>query len=477
MRGREIMITAMKSRKHIMTLQAATALLLVIAIPAASTPGVQESDSLLKRPEDFHLEHRFLRSSLEVVGFNLVMTMFGRFIMEPDGDGFKVTWDTIEENLRAGMEWDDNTFSANNWRHPYQGALYFNAARANGYDFYQSSAFSFTGAWLWEYTGEAHHPSYNDWVNTAVGGIVFGEALWRLSDLVIDNKARGSNRTWRELGGFLINPMRGANRLITGEAFAVHENAPGRIPDVFGGRFKLGVRVLGEEHLWSAAQSKIFIAADMNYGTRLGTVGGKPFDAFDMHFQLNFKNKPHIIGLFNINALLYGWDKGGSETTAHQINANMHMTYVDNEAYTYGGQSLSASYLYRFGRGSRFENQLEFFLEGIILGASKSDYFNLSNREYDYGPGVGTRLSYSLMAADLAALRVLYRSSWIHSVNGTAADHIDHFVGFSTDITLRSYFALGLDYLYYLSNRYYRDYPDVYARNPMLQVYFTWRFD
>jgi hypothetical protein len=235
--------------------------------------------------------------------------------------------------------------------------------------------------------------------------------------------------------------------------------------------------VLGEERLWSASNSKVFIATDVYYGSRFGTVGGKPFDAFDLHLQLNFDNKPHGIGVFNINALLYGWETGDSETTASQINTSMHMTYVDNEAYTYGGQSLTGSYLYRFGRGGDLEHELEFFLEGIILGASKSDYFNLSNREYDYGPGAGLRLVYSLMAADAAALRALYRGSWIHSINGTAAEHLDHVVGLSTDFKLRSWFRLGLDYLVYWSDSYYADYPDVYAKNPMLQVYFTWSLD
>jgi hypothetical protein len=471
------MITAMKTANLTRIMQAAVALLLVIAVPAASTPGQEEPDSL-RTPEDFHLtKYRFLRSSLEVVGFNVMMTTFGRYIMEPDGSGFVVSTKTIKENLEAGMEWDDNTFSANNFRHPYQGALYFNAAKSNGYDFYQSSAFSFAGAWLWEYTGEAHHPSYNDWVTTAVGGIIVGEALWRLSDMVVDNKARGSGRTWRELGGFAINPMRGINRLITGEAFEVHENNPGRIPDFFGGSFNLGLRMLGAEDRWKSSSTKMFISSRMIYGTKLGTIGGKPFDYFDFTFQLNFNNKPHGLGMFNVNGLLYSWDMGETETKAKQLNANMHLTYVDNEAYTYGGQSLSASYLSRFGRGKKLESELELTFEGIILGASKSDYFNLSNREYDYGPGVGFWVNYRLMAGNRTALRAFYRGSWIHSINGTVADHLDNFVGLRTEFSLRKWFRLGADYVLYFSQRNYRDYPDVWSRNPQAQVYFTWSLD
>jgi hypothetical protein len=471
------MITDMKTVKCNLIFKFAAVMLLAAALPASSAPGGEKPDSL-RIPQDFHFtRYRGLRTTVEVVGVNLIMTAFGRYIMEPDGSGFRVTWESIEENLRAGMEWDDNTFSANNFRHPYQGSMYFNAARANGYDFYQSGAFSFLGAWLWEYTGERHHPAYNDWVNTAVGGISVGEALWRLSDMVVDNQARGSDRTWREVGGLLINPLRGVNRLVTGEAFTVHQNAPGRIPDYFGGTFNVGLRILGDEDRWESSSTKVFISSHMVYGTKPGAVGGKPFDYFDFGFQVNTQNKPHGLGLFVINAMLYGWDMGQSDTCDRQLNANMHFTYVDNEAYTYGGQSLSASYLSRFAKGKNYESELEFNLEGIILGASKSDYFNLSNREYDYGPGIGVRTAYTLYAGNRSALKAVYRGSWIHSINGTVADHFDNIIGARTDFTLRDWFRLGVEYSLFFSKRYYRDYPDVWARNPQLQVYFSWHFD
>ncbi len=469
------MISAMKTAKYIAVPGVALALLISLALPVASAPAADKPDTL-RTPKDFYSDYRFIRTSGLVVLVNIAQTMFGQYIMEPDGSGFRVTWDSIEENFKAGMEWDDNTFNANNWRHPYQGGMYYTAARGNGYDFYQSGAFAFAGAWLWEYTGERHHPAYNDWINTAVGGMIFGEALYRLSDMVIDNTARGGGRTGREIGAFLIAPTRGLNRLITGEAFAVHENPPDAKPSAFHGSFKVGLRVLGEERLWNASKTKVFLGASMFYNDKLETVGGKPFDYFDMHFQLNFQNAPHQIGLFNINGLLYSWDKGGSETSESRINTYLHMTYVDNEAYTYGGQSLSASYLKRWGLGNRFEHQFETSFEAIILGASKSDYFNLSNREYDYGPGLGLRAFYTLMASDKAALTAFYRGSWIHSINGTVADHWDNFLGFTTAVTLKDWFKLGADYYYYRSQRYYKDYDDVTAKNPQLSVYLDWTF-
>ena len=226
-------------------------LLLITSTPGGSSGGdvPAEADSL-RSPEYYQAKWSpFWRTTLEMLGFNLIMTMYGKYIMKPEDHGFDVGFDSIRENLKNGFEWDDNSFSANNFRHPYQGSLYFGAARANGYDFYESSMFAFAGSWLFEYAGEAHHPSINDWINTAVGGITIGESLYRLSDMILDNTATGSGRVGRELGGLACSPLRGVNRLLTGEAFEVHANPPNRFPGYFGANFEFGFRTLGEDNL------------------------------------------------------------------------------------------------------------------------------------------------------------------------------------------------------------------------------------
>jgi hypothetical protein len=87
------------------------------------------------------------------------------------------------------------------------------------------------------------------------------------------------------------------------------------------------------------------------------------------------------------------------------------------------------------------------------------------------------RKGYKLYAGNRSALTAVYRGSWIHSINGTVADHFDNIIGARTDFMLRDWFRLGVEYSLFFSKRYYRDYPDVWARNPQLQVYFTWHFD
>ncbi|MBR9977871.1 MAG: DUF3943 domain-containing protein [Bacteroidetes bacterium] len=83
--------------------------------------------------------------------------------------------------------------------HPCHGALFFNAARANGHDFWTSVPYAVFGSLMWEYLMENEPPSYNDIANTPITGTLLGEIFWRVSDLIIDETAAGTERFLREL--------------------------------------------------------------------------------------------------------------------------------------------------------------------------------------------------------------------------------------------------------------------------------------
>jgi hypothetical protein len=427
----------------------------------------------LRTPASFYMKRRAIRATLEMEAVNLFMTAFGRFFFTEGAEGFIVSTHSIKENLKAGFEWDDNSFSANNYRHPYQGGMYFNAGRANGYDFYQSSMFSFAGAWLWEYTGENHHPAFNDFVNTAVGGIALGEVMYRLSSAVLDNTATGRGRTLREVGGLLINPVRSFNRIFTGEAFAVHANPPDQHPVHADGQFEFGMRTLGDGHLWDASSSKLFMRLEGEYGDPFIKLD-HPYDHFDYGVQLNFDNKPYGLGRLVGHGSLIGTEIAHSERAQHLLVAYQDFDYIDNEAYTFGGQSFGAAFVsqYAMGRGYVAHSHLQ--VNGILLGATKSDYFNISGREYDYGPGLGIKLSAAFSKNGHQVVGLAHESYFVHSVSGTPEQSLVTFTRFRFDVPIRAFFGAGADYTLYTSERNYDELPDVSTHNPELRVYLSW---
>ena len=111
-----------------------------------------------------------------------------------------MTPSTIWRHLTKGhWGFDGDSFQINQIQHPYQGAVYQGFARSAGIGFWESSAYTFLGSFVWEVAGETTTPSINDQVASGIGGSFLGEPLFRLASLVLEDG--GDNPGfWRELG-------------------------------------------------------------------------------------------------------------------------------------------------------------------------------------------------------------------------------------------------------------------------------------
>ena len=122
----------------------------------------------------YYGKKRLGRSVAGVLGVNTAIWSFNRFVMKEDFA--YINRHTIRENFRRGFVWDNDNLDTNMFFHPYHGNLYFNAARSNGYGFWQSGLLALGGSGLWELFMENEYPSANDIVATPIGGMALGEA-------------------------------------------------------------------------------------------------------------------------------------------------------------------------------------------------------------------------------------------------------------------------------------------------------------
>lgn len=60
----------------------------------------------------------------------------------------RLTLPTSMGVLKHGFVWDNDAMGTNMFMHPYHGSLYFNSARSNGYNFWQSGFFAFGGSFM-----------------------------------------------------------------------------------------------------------------------------------------------------------------------------------------------------------------------------------------------------------------------------------------------------------------------------------------
>jgi hypothetical protein len=419
----------------------------------------------------------FWRASGEIFATNLLIWSYDRYIRENGTNpGFRIGFDSWAENLKNGFEWDDNSFSTNQFAHPYHGSIYFNAARDNGYDYWESIPFTFGGSFMWEYFGEVHHASMNDWIATSVGGVALGEVLYRFSDLILDNTATGGGRRWREIAGLVVNPGRGVNRLLTGEAFRVGPNPPGKHPGYLGSSVRFGLRSISENHIGVADTTGMFADLAFNYGDPFSGRATDPFDYFTFGLELDAQEKS-ALARANAVGLLYGGDVRKTDETQHYLGAFQYYDYFNNRAFEFGGQSVGAGLLSKFdpGRGMEFRTSLH--ATALLVGGTSTDYAAFSGREYDYGPGVGFRLGAGFRRSGWDVLSVGTQQFWIYPLNGNAGHHVVSMTAVRAQIPIRPEIAAGFDYTLYLADRYYRDYPDVHARYPILRGFVAFKLD
>ena len=164
-----------------------------LAAPARKTPGDTARYNMYGMLRDDNPEYNqrspWWLCAIRVAGNNVVTWAFDRYIF--NADFARIGFNSWSHNLKTGFEWDKDRFGMNYFFHPYSGAGYFNAARANGYTFYESIPFAFGGSLMWEYFGENTLPSVNDLINTTVTGAFLGEITYRLSSDFLDDRTTG----------------------------------------------------------------------------------------------------------------------------------------------------------------------------------------------------------------------------------------------------------------------------------------------
>jgi len=394
-----------------------------------------------------------------------------------DAEWAKISPDVWYDNLQNPWKWDDNKFVNNQFSHPYHGNLYFNSARANGFGFWGSAPWPFAGSAMWELFGEGWAPSPNDFWNTSVGGLSLGEALWRLSSLTLDNTATGSERVWREIGGAVLNPIRGFNRLVSGETGRVSANPSEWRPSFIQGAIDVGYRKIGGENSLSGdlATDQVYAQLRLQYGDGYEDVTHAPFSTFRVKAEVADKESQGQRGrlsMLEARGSLYGHVLSKSETTEHLLGAFIRYEYYNNPAYEFGGQSFSGGWLGRWRKSSGFETRAEVLASFYPIGATRSDFFSAEEgRDYDYGFGYGATPSVTFVWWPRFVFRTGYTLSHIHTLDGAHSSHTQGGGYFDARFQATKSIGLGMSYFNYHRWSKYRDFADVDQGSPQLSFY------
>ena len=367
------------------------------------------TDSLLTLPK-----YPF-RAGATIFSTNVGVWAFDRYVTK--GEFAKISLNSVRNNLKTGFVWDNDMFATNLFAHPYHGGLYYNAARSNGMSFWQSIPYAAGGSLMWEIAMENEPPAINDFMATTIGGTCLGEMTFRISDLLINDRAVGFERFGREFLLTLVSPIRGINRILSGDSKRVRNirgNSIPKPPTVF--YLSLGHRIIADnlKHANDIINSGSFDAA-LYYGDSFSEENEKPYDFFMFKVGGNFLTSQPIISRVNALGLLYSVDLPTKWLRNRFIfGIFQHFNYYESNAvidkvsikpYKISeAASVGPGILYKRNLAKNVGLYASLHVSAILLGGSQTDHYQFDKRDYNMGSGFSTKLSCDLRFGSKAHL-------------------------------------------------------------------------
>ncbi|WP_253895953.1 DUF3943 domain-containing protein, partial [Corallococcus exercitus] len=406
----------------------------------------------------------------EVTSINLVVWTWDRVLM--NRDWARVTPADWGENLTSGFEWDGDHFGTNQLAHPYHGSLYYVAARDNGIPYLGSLGFTLLGSLQWEVFAENKKPSINDIANTSLGGTIMGEAIYRLSSMVLDTEATGWERFGRELGAAALSPVRGVNRVLRGDSWRVEPTPSDWRPDRFAGWARLGYLKLGNGESLAWGKNQFFTELSLRYGDAYRGAHRRPFDAFEGRVQFTTQ-EAHLISYGQLMGLLVATPLALDSRDELRLSVFQQMRYVNTAAYELGSQSVDVGLTYQHDLSGGAALRSMLLMNGALLASVSSEHAGQGGRNYDYGvgPGLQLRVSYTRDEWDFVSLEA--GLSQIIVLDGSSGSHQVRTAQLRVDLPVYRSLGLGVEGNLFQRDSHFAEFPSVTKDTYQLRLFLS----
>lgn len=428
---------------------------------------------------------------LEAVSINHAVWAFDHYAT--DREWARIDIHSIRRNLRHNFTLDLDSYSGNQFSHPYHGSMFYNAARYHGNSYYAASLYPLIGSMMWEYFCETNYPSYNDFISTGFGGTAIGEATFRMSDIAFDNSSTGVKRIFHELAGTVLNPSRGLHRLLSGEMWHVSPSRGKHIqPEPFSFDVGVGNRYMHETRNLHRNKRVGYIDFQINYGDRFADKEhAHPYDWFRMHTLINLSQSDPTFSDVDIRGRILSTQYESSRHWQFDIGLYQNYRYIDNygdqdeqrpgdyalinEACSFG----TGLYAQKLGTHVSFSNDLLF--SAVPFGGTTADYYQA--RRYNFATGFSLRNdirvtlnNYGAIGDDLYFARLYVPKGprnphepglydWGDKGNNSILYNRAYLL-----INMRYNLKLNAEHIYYIRKSNYSYFPSRQARNYELKL-------
>ena len=449
-----------------------------------------EEEVLPKFEPESESENSFFSFSLldaalsagDVFLINMIFNYSARAFLEEDYAQTNLS--TMKENFQSRWVWDNDGFFMNQAGHPYQGSLYFAAARSNGLGFWQSALVAGLGSFFWEEIGETTTPSVNDFITTPICGTILGETLHRL---FIDANELCPWLAW------IISPLDALNSLYRGKALSVSGHIEEMDLVLHGGFESSKATFSGDYEPDSFKKIPGGFLIHTQYGNPESHDTKEPFDLFtsdlDCVFSANFYNFDFAFDGFLWSRGLYFEESGGT-LGLNLMYEGKKSSYIAFSNAAFGVKYIGTKLFSEADRESRLKFSAQ--IDGIFMGTRALYYLYedykidlvTSNpvRSYNYSYGALAKAGFSIGNSLLGSFSlegglnftIPYPGSTLEGAEGTK--HFMATAKASYEHKITKHFSLGVkDYLIYKAD-WFKNKPDTKQILNSVQIFGKFAF-
>jgi len=415
------------------------------------------------------------RPLLGIVGSNVVTNLMDTYIL---GNSFThvgfVSWGT---NLKAGWpwgsgwEWDQDRFGMNFFMHPYGGAIFFNSARTNGFDFWASVPYTLVGSYMWKIFGETGVPERNDLISTTVNGVFGGEMLYRLGSDLLDDQTTGADRFFRELAVAILSPTRFLSRLSHGQLTRltpedVYQKEPLNIT------LSAGYHRVNEGTSLQSGSNTLNFNLLLDYGNPFEIRSRKPFDYFKIRGDLDFGMGRKIVDNITGYGILFG-SNAQSGNLDMLVGLFHHMDYFDNWTFELSTMAFGPSIISRLPMSGSSSLSTNLHVGLVPFGglSRPSGPDTMQIRDYDFVGGAEAKLENTFDIGGWTDITITAYYWWLHTYVGVAANSYIALIKPRIAFTLFKDARIGFEHQIYYSDRYPTDFASVHSVRTEEKVY------
>ena len=394
---------------------------------------------------------------IEIVSFSYLLNLYDRNYDAEDA--YRTNYTSIKKNLGRGWIIDDDPFATNQIMHPYHGSLTHGFARSAGLGYWESLPYDLGASALWEVAGETGPPSLNDIVTTTIGGSFLGEALFRMSSLLLETGGRRPGFL-RELGAAFVSPPTGLNRLAFGDRFdGVYPSHEAAAFMRFGAGARRNARLTDLGGSADAPREEIVADFSMEYGLpgKPGYEYNRPFDYFQIEAAAT-SSSGALPESVMVRGLLYGSPYGVGDSYRGVWGLYGSYDYMSPEVFSVSSTALS------LGTTGQLQVSESVTLQGSILGgfgwtAVGTIADAQTDRDFHYGYSPQGVAALRVIIGDVAMLDMTGREYYIGGYYSSDKSRKENILRGQVTLTVRVYghHAVGLQFVSSVRNSNFFD--------------------